>query len=342
MQHGPCLTVSGRREQSATDQDQENRRAFPTQIPRRTNFNGACTLSQFFIGSPSNQQPSSAAYRTPLLTGEPGTAQTVALMRRLIDDALADSQFVRTAIDIVRSVRAFDDFGEAEALYSWVKRHIRFTKDPVTKEKLYPPQELLKIGAGDCDDISMLLGAFLLAVGYPARLITVSANRDNPSEFSHVYVEGEVPPGSGQWVPMDAARANSEFGVEPPTYFRKRAWSLVDDSFQDLSGGRLRGSLSGYVGLADGIDLNTTIAEIPAIISAASGGSSSYQTPYGSGQTAPPSPWGSFATPYTPGYGIPPAGYGGNVALQTSGLGQLLPWLGIGLLAMFIFGKGRR
>lgn len=298
-------------------------------------------MSSLFPGSSSPHMSSpGAAYRTPLLNGEPGTAQTVALMRRLIDDALADSQFVRMAIDIVRSVQAFDDFGEVEALYNWVKRHIRFTKDPVTKEKLYPPQELLKIRAGDCDDISMLLGAFAMAVGYNARLITVSANRANPGEFSHVYVEAEVPPGSGQWVPMDAARADSEFGIEPPTYFRKRAWSLTDDSFQDLSGGRLRGSLSGYVGLADGVDLNSLISEIPTIISTSRGGSSSYTTPYGTGQTAPPNPWSSFATPYTPGYGIPQAGYGGAIAPSSF---NILPLLVIGLGAFLLLGgKGRR
>jgi len=122
------------------------------------------------MGSPFTSQPRASApvpaYRAPLLNGEPGTAQTIALMRQLIDSALSDPSFIRFATDLVRSVQAFDDIGEAEALYNWVHRHIRFTEDPVTKEKLYPPQELLKIRAGDCDDISMLLGAFLLAVGY--------------------------------------------------------------------------------------------------------------------------------------------------------------------------------
>jgi len=278
--------------------------------------------------------------------GEPGTAQTIALMRQLVDAALADATFVRQAIDIVRGVRAYDDVGEAEALYDWVKGHIRFTKDPVTKEKLYPPQELLKIRAGDCDDISMLLGAFLLAVGYPARLITVSANPDNPAEFSHVYVEGEVPAGSGQWIPMDAARLNSQFGTEPPQYFRKRAWSLTDDSFQDLSGGRRRGSLAGYTTVPtlgqDPIDwssiIQQSITEIPAIMSTAAGGSSSATTPQGTVQTAP-SPYSSFMTPYTPGYGIPQAGYGTPYAASVQST-SILPWI-LGLGAVLLLMRGR-
>jgi len=296
------------------------------------------------FGSPASPTASAPglAYRAPLLNGDPGIEQTIVVMRQLIDQALADPGFVRQAIDIVRGVAAFDDFGEAEALFNWTQRNIRFTKDPLTKEKLTPPAELLKIRAGDCDDIAMLLGAFMIAIGYPARLITVSANAAQPQDFSHVYLEAEVPAGSGQWIPMDAARSDSEFGVEPPTYFRKRAWSLTDDSYQDLSGGRLRGSLAGYVGLGDdSIDYNTLLTqgltEIPAIMATASGGSSSVSTPQGTVQTAP-NPYSSFQTPYTPGYGIAPAGYGTYATVQTGG--SILPWLlGAGLLLLLMRGR---
>jgi hypothetical protein len=289
-----------------------------------------------FLGNLPTSQPFAPGYRAPLLGGEAGTAQTIALMRQLIDQALADAEFVRLTVDIVRSVPAYDDLGEAESLYNWVKSHIRYTKDPVTKEKLYPPTELLKIRAGDCDDISMLLGAMLLALGYPARLITISANPDDPSEFSHVYVEGEIPPGSGQWVPLDAARPNSKFGEEPPIYFRKRAWSLVDDAYQDLSGTtRLRG-LGNYMG--DGLDwsqiVNQSIQEIPQIMAVATQQPTAIKTAAGSVATG--SPYASFATPYTPGYGLTPAGYA-SVPVTTS-LGQIWPWLLGGALLLMAFG----
>jgi Transglutaminase-like superfamily len=298
-----------------------------------------------FVSPQSSSQPNYApgiAYRTPLLSGEQGTAQTVQLMRQLIDEALADSQFIRFVTDLVRSVPAYDDLAEAQALYGWVKRNIRFTKDPLTKEKLYPPQELLKIKAGDCDDISMLLGAMLLAVGYPARLITISADESNPQEFSHVYPEAEVPPGSGNWIAMDAARLDSSFGSEPPAYFRKRAWSLTDDSYQDIAGAtRLRGLGSyGSVGQFPGPlppdpSLYTPptpswsdvfaqgISEIPSIISAATG------QPY--------NPYASFQTPYTPGATVPRAGYSPYAVPSATSLwlSQNWPWLvGLGLLAV--------
>jgi transglutaminase-like putative cysteine protease len=135
--------------------------------------------------------PPQPYFREPLLSGDAGVAQTIHQMRLLVDEALRDPSIIRLATDIVRSVPAFDDLAEANALYEWVRHNIRFTKDPVNKEKLYPPSELLKIRAGDCDDISMLLGTLLMAVGYPARLMTVAAGGD---EFSHVYVEANRSP----------------------------------------------------------------------------------------------------------------------------------------------------
>src|SRR5208282_2140467 len=238
---------------------------------------------------------------------------------------------------------------------------IRFTKDPVTKEKLYPPRQLLKIKAGDCDDISMLLGAFLMAVGYPARLITISANPSQQNEFSHVYIEAEVPPGSGQWIPMDAARVDSEFGVAPPNYFRKRAWSLSDSSYQDLSGSRAfvhANTVSGLRGLGEYVSdafvipggtrlgsygrvgrlgqtdpnlISQALSEMPALISVTGGGSSSSLTPYG-----------TFMTSNTPGYGIPPAGYVTpgvpGVAASASASSPLLLIGGLALLLMMMMG----
>lgn len=308
--------------------------------------------------------PASLGYRAPLLSGDEGTAQTVAVMRQLIDEALSDAGFVRKAVDIVRTVAAYDDFGEAHAIFAWVRQNIRFTKDPVTKEKLYPPTELLKIRAGDCDDISMLIAAFGMALGYAARLITIGASQQNPGEFSHVYVELEVPPGSGNWVPMDAARIDSEFGLAPPAYTRKRAWSLSDDSYQDLSGTRgdwvpyseivtahpssgryeillKRKAGSGLNGCAgcglgqDSPDLSLAsqaLTELPTIIAASSGQGSSVTSPYG-----------SFQTQYSPGYGVPGAGYGVQPTVAPSALPFPTWMLWVGLGALLLMGeRGRR
>jgi hypothetical protein len=310
-------------------------------------------------------------YVQPLLSGDAGVEQTINEMRALVDEALRDPSIVRLATDIVRSVPAFDDYAEAQALYQWVRQNIRFTKDPVNKEKLYPPAELLKIRAGDCDDISMLLGTLLMAVGYPARLMTVAASQGSPEQFSHVYIEGEVPAGSGQWVPMDPARHDSQFGVAPPMFYRARWWSLTDGSYGDLSGVHLGHSGSTvHVHLGDyprfrshmlsglgsygrvrtmgdgttpapapsGSETSATIATIAQgtadIIRASKGAPASPFDFSASG------PWQSFQTQYSP-YGVP-AGYAsqppGISLTSSSNLGL---WLVLGISALFLFG-GRK
>lgn len=303
---------------------------------------------RFFVrvSVPGAQSGSFLGYRAPLLGGERGVAQTIHLMRRLIDQALNDPQFIRFAIDLVRMVPAHDEAGEVAAIFAWVQQNIRFTKDPVTKEKLYPPQELLKIRAGDCDDISMLIGALAIADGYPARLVTVSSNPEFPNDFSHVYVEVEVPPGSGAWVPLDAARPGSQFGLAPEMYFRKRAWSLIDDGYSELNGYARIGGLSGYARLGslgqddggDGIDWNqiaqTALVQTPQIIAVAEGQPTSVKLPTGA-TVATGSPYASFATPYTPGYGVPSTGYSLTGA-SSSLFSALLPWLLVGAVVLAV------
>jgi Transglutaminase-like superfamily len=278
-------------------------------------------------------------YRAPLLDGEMGTAQTVKLMRRLVDQAQADPAFVRFAVDLVRNVPAYDDYGEISALFSWVLSNIRYTKDPFSKEKLYPPQELLKIRAGDCDDMATLLGALALSLGYPARLVTVGVNPESPSDFSHVYVEVECPPASGNWVALDAARPGAQFGRQPESFTRKRSWSLTDDSYQDFKGStRLRG-LAGYLG-DDSTDwgaiLTQSISEIPQITAAVQGQPTVMRMPNGS-VVSTGNPYSSFTTPYTPGFAAPAAGYPGVPLV--SAFQSWLPWLMIGAVVFAVIKK---
>jgi len=88
---------------------------------------------------------------------------------------------------------------------------------------------------------AMLLATLLMAVGYPARLMTVAAAGQG-DEFSHVYVEAQL---NGQWVPLDPARYDSQFGVAPPMFTRGRWWSLTDRSYGEVGGN----AGSGFAGL---------------------------------------------------------------------------------------------
>ncbi|SRR5216684_4496243 len=172
----------------------------------------------------------------PLLDGDDGTAQTVAVIRTLVDHGKKDPRVNRTAGSILRSagVRPYDDAGEVRAIFSWVLRNIRFTKDPEGKECLRPAATTLEWGFGDCDDINaILLPSMLGTVGYRTRLVTIASHPGAPEQFSHVYCEVHL---GGRWIPLDAARKGTSFGSAPLRRFRKRVWSLIADEYQDLRG----------------------------------------------------------------------------------------------------------
>jgi Transglutaminase-like superfamily len=289
--------------------------------------------------------PPNVYSRQPLLGGDAGVEQTIEQMRGLVDEALRDPSIIRLATDIVRSVPAFDDYAEANALYEWVRQNIRFTKDPVNKEKLYPPAELLEIRAGDCDDISMLLGTLLMAVGYPARLMTVAASPGSPEQFSHVYIEGEVPAGSGQWIPMDPARFDSQFGIAPPQVTRSRWWSLTNSTYGDLSGlgyyprfrSHVLSGLGSYgavrtMGQDESSATIATIAQGTADIIRASQGAPA--SPFDFSASGP---WQSFQTAYSP-YGVP-AGYTTTPGIALTSSSNIGLWLALGVGALLIFGR---
>lgn len=184
----------------------------------------------------------------PLLAGDDGTAQTVAKIRALVELGKKDPRVNRTTGEILRRARVapYDDAGEVRAIFSWVLKNIRFTKDPEGKECLRPAATTLQWGFGDCDDINaILLPSMLGSVGYRARIVTIASHPGAPDQFSHVYAEVHL---GGRWIPLDAARKGTRFGSAPERRFRKRVWSLVADEYQDLRGlgcGACRGNCAG-------------------------------------------------------------------------------------------------
>jgi hypothetical protein len=220
-------------------------------------------------------------YSAPLLGGDDGTAQTVSLLRSLIDDAWKDSFINRTAIDIIRNagVAQYDEGSQAHAIYNWVRGNFYFVNDPVSKEALRPTRDLLQLGAGDCDDFVNVMAALVGSIGIPVQVVTIAADPNFPGEFSHIYAETFL---DGAWVPLDAARPGAQFGLAPQISYRpRRHWLLTDDSYYDEEvaptfSGVGRG-LGRYHELGqDGIDWNqllqTGIQQAAPIIRVAAGG----------------------------------------------------------------------
>jgi hypothetical protein len=132
-----------------------------------------------------------------------GTERTVEHIKALIQEGAKDFYVRQKAIDILleRRVKPKDYAGEIKALFEWVQQNVRYTKDPFRVEVLHSARRMLELRAGDCDDMTTLLGAMLEAIGHPVRLVLAGPDPLRPLLFSHIYLEAYL---KGRWIPMDA------------------------------------------------------------------------------------------------------------------------------------------
>ena len=124
------------------------------------------------------------------------------------------------AINIVRTagVPEKDYYGELLAIHSWIKKNIRYVRDPVNQETLSHPEETaFNSMAGDCDDMVVLEMALLGAIGIKSHPVVVGMQ---PGMYSHVYLRATVPPGrhrmAGKTISLDPIMKNWPAGREAP------------------------------------------------------------------------------------------------------------------------------
>lgn len=138
----------------------------------------------------------------PQSGGEQGVRQTLAKMAELangsaLDPAIRD----QAALAIAGCPRGMKPC-HVQAILQWVHRKVRYVADPTKHELLHDPRLLARAVAlgkyvyGDCDDMSMYIGAMLLSVGLHPSFRAVGYNH---KPLSHVYVVCEG-------MKLDAAR----------------------------------------------------------------------------------------------------------------------------------------
>ena len=151
--------------------------------------------------------------------GNRGTLTTARLIADLIRSGAKDFVVRQTAIRIFRGggVRPKDRLGEVRALFEWVKRNIRYTRDIFRVELLHTARRMLELRAGDCDDMTILLGSMLVSTGHPVRLVLVGFRPNRPHAYSHIYLEANV---GGRWIPLDAT-VHRPLGWAPPALWKR-------------------------------------------------------------------------------------------------------------------------
>ena len=121
------------------------------------------------------------------------------------------------SISCCRGVKPKDYLGEIKALFEWVQQNVRYTKDTFRVEVLHSARRMLELRAGDCDDMAILLGAMLEAIGHPVRLVLSGPDPLRQDLFTHIYLEVFH---KGRWIPLDATMPYP-MGWAPRTLVKK-------------------------------------------------------------------------------------------------------------------------
>lgn len=218
------------------------------------------------------------------------TAETVAVMQQAsLSDSISPQVWAATKSAIAG---ARDRREICEGVFNWCARNIRFrSDDPVLKallgldnelDLLIRPARLLTMSgpAEDCDGFTMLACSMLLCAGVPCEIVTIKADPDEPTRFSHVY--NQVPLENGQMLVMDCSQGAyrghpSGFqpkpcGWEAPDYYDRKAWGVMQPQqrkglqglgacYDPLSGESVDcGPVAPRAGV--GIDLNSLLQQI--------------------------------------------------------------------------------
>lgn len=168
------------------------------------------------------------------------TESTVRTVARLANEHRGTWPIRKMATSAVQLARVpdKDTRGELEAIYDFVTRRVRYTKDPTRLEWVQSPTRTLSEGVGDCDDIACCVGALAGSIGIPVRYVI---GGPAPGAYSHIWAEGRD---RHEWIPVDPVlRPRLGFGDRPGA----RSVRIFDDGGRPMHG---RQGLSGPVSAA--------------------------------------------------------------------------------------------
>lgn len=144
--------------------------------------------------------------------GRPAISRTIVNMRRLVNKYRRHPLIIEVTRRVMRAYNVPRDNPkkEIEAIYKFLSKHVRYTKDPVNVELLQDPLLTLAWGTGDCDDISVLAASMAESIGLPTRFVLYSSK--NATLPHHVFTEIKA---NNRWVAVDTVY-NKGVGRTPP------------------------------------------------------------------------------------------------------------------------------
>ncbi len=147
---------------------------------------------------------------------------TLLQMKKLINESVKNYDIIEMARNIVQNVSPKDYFGEANAIYNFVRNNSRYVRDPLGVEHIQTPLVALdkwahgEIFMGDCDDYTVLLLSLMKSIGFPVKLIAAAYKPDK--ELTHVYGAVNI---KGLWLAVEGIKQGVPLGWEAPNATRK-------------------------------------------------------------------------------------------------------------------------
>jgi transglutaminase-like putative cysteine protease len=135
-----------------------------------------------------------------LADGVAGIFQTLATMCEIKKRAKLDPNMRARVSALLVLTPQRDGWAEIQVIFEYVRDRIRYMSDVVDVETVAEPEQTIRIGAGDCDDKSLLLATMLEVAGHPAGFVATGYHE--PGAFEHVYVATELP--DGTLLPLDS------------------------------------------------------------------------------------------------------------------------------------------
>jgi len=121
---------------------------------------------------------------------------TVKAMKALVVRGRRNIALRRLVEKICANLAEGDYTGEVLAINNFVKQRVRYMRDIDGIELVKTPEETLRSGSGDCDDIATLLATLLTLAGNPVNFVIAAFQVvGGTPAFSHVFVEVTTPHG---------------------------------------------------------------------------------------------------------------------------------------------------
>jgi len=160
--------------------------------------------------------------RGTLPDGQLGNVETIKFMKEVARLRSGHPLIRKFALNILQDYRVLSNryVDEALAIGDYVKKRVRYVRDPDNIEYLQDPLDLIKQmqnseAQGDCDDMALLIASLLLSIGHQPSFGAVRYRNDG-GPYNHIYVVDYEKNGKGPTtrVALDAIMKEKPIGFE--------------------------------------------------------------------------------------------------------------------------------